>query len=96
MALGGSQSGSGGGGASVASASVVSKDSIFDRVLREENERLNAMGMGERDYDPYCMVKGGGTAGGSSTSGVVGGSKGVGSGGGSKRDGMRGGRRVEI
>jgi hypothetical protein len=85
MALGGSQSGS----ASVASASVVSKDSIFDRVLREENERLNAMGMGERDFDdPYCLVKGGS---GSSTGGSSGGS-----GGGSKRDGMRGGRRVEI
>ena len=84
MALGGSQSGC---GASVASASVVSKDSIFDRVLREENERLNAMGMGERDVevDPYCLVKGGA---GSSSKGV--------SGGGSKRDGMRGGRRVEI
>ena len=93
MALGGSQSG--GGGASVASASVVSKDSIFDRVLREENERLKTMGMGERDYvDPYCLVKGGAgatAAGGGST----GGGKGV-SGGGSKRDGMRGGRRVEI
>ncbi|KAK1734372.1 hypothetical protein QTG54_014879 [Skeletonema marinoi] len=36
-------------GASVASLSVVSKDSIFDRVLKEENERLNAMGMGGRD-----------------------------------------------
>jgi hypothetical protein len=90
IALGGSQSGS----ASVASASVVSKDSIFDRVLREENERLNAMGMGERDFDdPYCLVKGGvAAAGGSGSSG----GKGVGSGGGSKRDGMRGGRRVEI
>ena len=33
-------------GASVASASVGEKDSIFDRVLREENERLSAMGMG--------------------------------------------------
>ena len=85
MALGGSQSG-GGGGASVASASVVSKDSIFDRVLREENERLKTMGMGERDYvDPYCLVKGGAAAGG-----------GKGVSGGNKRDGMRGGRRVEI
>jgi hypothetical protein len=84
MALGGSQTGS--SGASVASASVVSKDSIFDRVLREENERLKTMGMGERDSfcDPYCLVKG-----------AAGGGKGV-SGGGSKRDGMRGGRRVEI
>lgn len=90
MALGGSQSGS----ASVASASVVSKDSIFDRVLREENERLNAMGMGERDsVDPYCFVKGGAAAAAAGSTG--GGSKGV-SGGGSKRDGMRGGRRVEI
>lgn len=36
-------------GASVASVSVVSKDSIFDRVLREEEVRLKGMGMGERD-----------------------------------------------
>ncbi|KAL7459963.1 hypothetical protein ACHAWC_011797 [Mediolabrus comicus] len=93
MALGGSQSGT----ASVASASVVSKDSIFDRVLREENERLNAMGMGERDFDdPYCLVKGGVAATGGSGSSTGGSGKGVGSGGGSKRDGMRGGRRVEI
>ena len=36
-------------GASVASVSVVSKDSIFDRVLKEENERLKGMGMGGRE-----------------------------------------------
>jgi len=46
-------------GASVASLSVVSKDSIFDRVLKEENERLNAMGMGGRD----SPEKGGGGEG---------------------------------
>ncbi len=28
---------------------MVSKDSIFDRVLREEEVRLKGMGMGERD-----------------------------------------------
>ena len=39
-------------GASVASVSVVSKDSIFDRVLRQEEERMKALGMGGRDYSP--------------------------------------------
>ena len=72
-------------GASVASASVVSKDSIFDRVMREEEDRMKAMGMGGRDYSPDDgrggRVRGGTTAGG----GVVG-----------KKDKMRGGRRVEI
>ena len=48
-------------GASVASVSVVSKDSIFDRVLRQEEERMKALGMGGRDYSPE---KDGGVGGG--------------------------------
>ena len=73
-------------GASVASVSVVSKDSIFDRVLRQEEERMKALGMGGRDYSPE---KEGRVGGGVSSSG------GVSKGGGGK-DKMRGGRRVEI
>ncbi len=68
------------GGGSVASVSVVSKDSIFDRVLKEENERLKGMGMGERDFENGLGMNGGGV-----------GVKGDGG-----RDKMRGGRRVEI
>ena len=49
-------------GASVASVSVVSKDSIFDRVLRQEEERMKALGMGGRDYSPE--KDGGGVRGG--------------------------------
>lgn len=45
----------------MASLSVVSKDSIFDRVLREENERLKGMGMGGRDKDEDEDEEGGGS-----------------------------------
>ena len=43
---------------------MVSKDSIFDRVLREENERLKGMGMGERDVDPMEKSGSGSSGGG--------------------------------
>ena len=38
-------------GASVASVSVDSKDSIFDRVLKEQIDRMNAMSMGRCEED---------------------------------------------
>ena len=87
----------GGGGTSVASLSVVSKDSIFDKVLREENERLSAMGMGRRDNDNNNS----GSNSSNSSSSLDKKNSGVdecvgGDNGGTTKDKMRGGRRVEI
>ena len=88
----------GGGGTSVASLSVVSKDSIFDKVLREENERLSAMGMGRRDNDNNNS---GSNSSSNSSSSLDKKNSGVdecvgGDDGGTTKDKMRGGRRVEI